>query len=446
MANLFGHSVRWELLILYVTETIASFLTALLILGWGASLAADRAILMASAIGLCSGVISGACGLYQPEALQRLGRLLLRALVAGAILLLLGLPLISVLSAGHIERYRVALLAGFAAAIVLTRLLLSVVARRGLMRQRAVMVHAGHASALGAGDAIAIGFGAEDEAVEVIATVRPGERLEEALAPERLRALRVRTVILADAVALDPDLRRRCRAAGVRVYDETEFRELRLARVETHRLRPGWLGEARAVRAGAAEVALHRAVDIAAGLVLLLLTLPLLLVTALAIKLDSPGPVFYRQERVGRGGRPFTLYKFRSMATDAERGGSPVWATRRDPRVTRIGRFIRLTRIDEIPQVLNVLRGDMAFVGPRPERPAFVEQLRRVIPHYEDRHVVKPGITGWAQVNFPYGASIEDARMKLSYDLYYVRRRSLFLDLLILVATVRGVLFQEGSR
>jgi lipopolysaccharide/colanic/teichoic acid biosynthesis glycosyltransferase len=149
---------------------------------------------------------------------------------------------------------------------------------------------------------------------------------------------------------------------------------------------------------------------------------------------------------VGRGGRVFTLFKFRSMRTDAEAAGAPVWASRRDDRVTRVGRFIRLTRIDEIPQVLNVLRGDMAFVGPRPERPTFVEQLGRIIPHYNDRAVVKPGITGWAQVNYPYGASVEDARMKLAYDLYYVRRRSLFLDLLILVATVRVVLFQEGSR
>jgi lipopolysaccharide/colanic/teichoic acid biosynthesis glycosyltransferase len=156
--------------------------------------------------------------------------------------------------------------------------------------------------------------------------------------------------------------------------------------------------------------------------------------------------VFYRQERVGQGGQRFMLLKFRSMRTDAEAQGKPVWASRGDPRVTRVGRFLRLTRIDEIPQVLNVLRGDMAFVGPRPERPAFVEELTQVIPRYEDRAFVKPGITGWAQVNYPYGASIEDARMKLAYDLYYLSRRSLFLDLLILVATIRVVLFQEGSR
>jgi exopolysaccharide biosynthesis polyprenyl glycosylphosphotransferase len=216
--------------------------------------------------------------------------------------------------------------------------------------------------------------------------------------------------------------------------------------VDTDHISIGWVARSNGAREGRLEAGFRRAFDILLGTILVLATLPLLLVTALAVKLDSPGPVFYRQERVGRDGRVFTLFKFRSMRVDAEAEGSPIWASRRDDRVTRVGRVIRLTRIDEIPQVLNVLRGDMAFVGPRPERPAFVEKLGAIIPHYHDRAIVKPGITGWAQVNYPYGASVEDARMKLAYDLYYVRRRSLFLDLLILVATVRVVLFQEGSR
>jgi exopolysaccharide biosynthesis polyprenyl glycosylphosphotransferase len=186
--------------------------------------------------------------------------------------------------------------------------------------------------------------------------------------------------------------------------------------------------------------------DFSVASTILIFTLPVLLLAMIAIRLDGPGPIFYRQERIGLGNRPFTLFKFRSMVVDAEAGGRPRWATRADPRVTRVGRFLRLTRIDEIPQVLNVLRGDMSVVGPRPERPIFVEQLAQVIPHYNDRAIVKPGITGWAQVSFPYGASVEDARIKLAYDLYYVRRRSLFLDLLILLATVRVVLFQEGAR
>jgi exopolysaccharide biosynthesis polyprenyl glycosylphosphotransferase len=216
--------------------------------------------------------------------------------------------------------------------------------------------------------------------------------------------------------------------------------------VDLDGLDEGWLATARATCEGRFRGAAHRALDVAGALALLLLTLPVLLLAALAVKLDSPGPVFYRQERVGRGGRPFLLVKFRSMVVDAEAGGAPRWASEQDPRVTRVGRVLRLTRVDEVPQVLNVLRGDMALVGPRPERPAFVEQLGRLIPHYHDRACVKPGITGWAQVNHPYGASVEDARRKLAYDLHYVQRRGLRLDLRILLATVRVVLLQQGAR
>ena len=175
-------------------------------------------------------------------------------------------------------------------------------------------------------------------------------------------------------------------------------------------------------------------------------TLPVMAVTALAIKLDSPGPVFYRQLRTGLNGRSFTLLKFRSMRADAESGGIPRWAQKQDPRITRIGHFIRQTRIDELPQLLNVLRGDMSVVGPRPERPHFVKELALAIEAYTIRDRVKPGITGWAQVNYPYGASVEDAREKLAYDLYYVKNRGFFLDLLILCSTVRVILFREGAR
>jgi lipopolysaccharide/colanic/teichoic acid biosynthesis glycosyltransferase len=166
----------------------------------------------------------------------------------------------------------------------------------------------------------------------------------------------------------------------------------------------------------------------------------------LAIKADTRGPVLYRQQRTGAYGRTFTLLKFRSMAVDAEASGSPRWAQQQDPRITRVGRFIRGARIDELPQLANVIRGEMSLVGPRPERPHFVEQLTRAIPFYRQRAYVKPGLTGWAQVNFPYGASVEDAREKLAYDLYYVKNRSLMLDLIILVSTIRVVLFREGAR
>jgi exopolysaccharide biosynthesis polyprenyl glycosylphosphotransferase len=180
--------------------------------------------------------------------------------------------------------------------------------------------------------------------------------------------------------------------------------------------------------------------------VLLLLTLPLMVLAAVMIRLESAGPVLYRQTRVGLHGQPFTLLKFRSMAMNAEEAGQPRWATQQDPRITRVGSFIRPMRIDELPQLINVLRGEMSLVGPRPERPMFVEELARAIPFYRERSYVKPGITGWAQVNFPYGASVEDARQKLSYDLYYVKNCSLLLDLFILLATIRVILFREGAR
>ena len=186
--------------------------------------------------------------------------------------------------------------------------------------------------------------------------------------------------------------------------------------------------------------------DLTISATFLLFTLPLCVLVAIAIKLDSPGPIFYRQERVGLNGGVFQLWKFRSMRADAERDGTPRWASTVDDRVTRVGRFIRLVRIDEIPQVINVLSGDMSFIGPRPERPFFVEQLRELLPNYDLRHRVRPGITGWAQVNYPYGASIEDASRKLAYDLFYLKKNDVLLDLAFLMQTVRVVLFAQGAR
>ena len=212
---------------------------------------------------------------------------------------------------------------------------------------------------------------------------------------------------------------------------EVEFNEMRMRRVNLETL--------------ALEQFVRRAADIAESLVLLTVALPLIAATAVLIRLGSPGPVLYRQVRVGMNGQEFTLMKFRSMRVDAERDG-PAWASQGDPRTTWIGGFLRRTRIDELPQLVNVLRGEMSLVGPRPERPHFVSQLNDAIPFFADRTTVKPGITGWAQVNFPYGASLGDARQKLSYDLYYVKHRSLLLDALIMLSMVRVVLFQVGAR
>jgi lipopolysaccharide/colanic/teichoic acid biosynthesis glycosyltransferase len=204
-------------------------------------------------------------------------------------------------------------------------------------------------------------------------------------------------------------------------------------------------GPGRADQEAAWAGTVRRLRDVNGSLLLLFLTLPLCLLVACLIKLESRGPVMYRQERVGLHGKVFTLLKFRSMPVDAEAAG-PCWATERDPRITRVGAFIRAQRIDELPQLLNVLRGDMSLVGPRPERPCFTAQLARIIPRYDERAAVLPGLTGLAQVSYAYGASVRDARVKLDYDLRYITNRSLLLDLHILAATVRVVLFRIGAR
>jgi lipopolysaccharide/colanic/teichoic acid biosynthesis glycosyltransferase len=194
------------------------------------------------------------------------------------------------------------------------------------------------------------------------------------------------------------------------------------------------------------EEVLYRALDVTMALALLLALSPLITVACLLVKVCSRGPVLYRQVRVGRYGQPFTLYKLRSMVDHAEKESGPCWAQTRDPRITRIGILMRLTRVDELPQLVNVLRGDMSLVGPRPERPHFVDQLTTVIPNYHERSIVKPGLTGWAQINYPYGASVQDAKCKLSYDLDYVKNRSLFFNLRILIATIPVVLLGRGAR
>jgi exopolysaccharide biosynthesis polyprenyl glycosylphosphotransferase len=254
-------------------------------------------------------------------------------------------------------------------------------------------------------------------------------------------------VVASDELALDTHealFDRKLR--GIPVYSDLSFQERHLGRIELDAADARWMLFAEGFRSGPLSRAFKRAFDVAVVLLLTLATLPVMVVTAIAIKLESRGPILYRQERVGLHGRTFTLFKFRSMAADAEVAGKAQWAQMRDPRVTRVGAYIRASRIDELPQLFNVLRGEMSMIGPRPERPVFVEELVKVIPFYKHRAYVKPGLTGWAQVNYPYGASIEDAREKLAYDLYYVKNRGVLLDLVILLSTVRVVLFREGAR
>jgi sugar transferase (PEP-CTERM system associated) len=239
----------------------------------------------------------------------------------------------------------------------------------------------------------------------------------------------------------------RIKTTGVAVHDFSSFLERETGRVDLDSLNPSWLIFSDGFSAGRRLSSLaKRLFDIVVSLALLIFSLPLIVIAAIAVKLESPGSAFYRQRRVGLYGQTFDVLKIRSMRIDAEVAGKAVWAQKDDPRVTRVGRIIRTLRIDEIPQAWSVLKGEMSFVGPRPERPQFVADLEARLPYYAERHVVKPGITGWAQINYPYGASIADAREKLEYDLYYAKNYTPFLDILILLQTARVVLWPDGAR
>ena len=353
------------------------------------------------------------------------------------------------LSGAHIV-WLARLLAIWLPFVLLVRFVLSSVAARMPVTRRVLIVGSGTRAAQlrqrlaakrhGLFEAMAPGGAPRDGVAEGDDTrERPDSDRIGGLSARLLRDWRIWGIVIAEdepaphthAALLDNKLR------GIPVYSDLSFQERHLGRIELDAVDANWLLFADGFQNGVLSRAVKRVIDIAVALSLTIVTLPLMLVTAVAIRIDSRGPVFYRQERTGLHGETFTLFKFRSMATDAEVAGKPQWAQKRDPRVTRVGAFIRASRIDELPQLFNVLRGEMSMIGPRPERPLFVDELAKVIPFYDHRGYVKPGLTGWAQVNYPYGASVEDAREKLAYDLYYVKNRGVLLDMVILLSTVR---------
>lgn len=237
-----------------------------------------------------------------------------------------------------------------------------------------------------------------------------------------------------------------CRLRGIHVHDSISFIERETGRIGIDETNLRWLVFSPGFRRGRLRAAAKRISDVVISSVLLALMAPVMLVTVWVVRRDSPGPALFCQTRVGLSGRSFTMYKFRSMRQDAEADGKARWAETNDMRITKVGRFLRLTRLDELPQLYNVLRGDMSLVGPRPERPEFVEGLAREIPFYNERHSVRPGITGWAQTSFAYAATVEDTRTKLEYDLYYVKNHSMFLDFLVLIQTFRVAMRGDGAR
>ena len=236
------------------------------------------------------------------------------------------------------------------------------------------------------------------------------------------------------------------RMQGVKVEEATSWLEKISGKIEVENLNPSWMVFGEGFRRSSAFRFARRWLSVVISLTGLVLSLPLIPFVILAIKLDSAGPVFYSQARVGKGGRVFNVVKFRTMRQDAEAGSGPQWAGDNDPRVTRVGRFLRSSRLDEIPQLWCVLKGDMAFVGPRPERPEFVEWLSKEIPYYGVRHMVRPGLTGWAQVKYKYGSTVADAREKLQYDLFYMKNASIGLDLMIMFLTIKTVILRRGAQ
>ena len=442
MTRLFGMTLLPEMLALWLVEFIAGFFIFLVIVHesslvplHGAGGIENFAIIDAFVLALTTGLVGLVIGLYRRETCVETRLLLLKTGMSA----MASLPAVWLVSTvAHINiattisytfGWPSLFLLVWATLLLVTRLLYTEAVQRNLFVRRVVV----------------LGESAQ-RAVDAIAGARRGLFHVEALLPQAnfdfTRLPKGIWGVVYTGATAPMDL-----PAHVRAFDFKSFAEIQLERMDVDV--PAQYDATAEFQASERSLQLanvaRRVMDIVFALLLLLLTVPLLLVTAVLIHLESPGPVIYRQERVGLGGRSFVIWKFRSMRNDAERSG-PTWASVKDNRVTVVGRFIRKVRIDELPQLVNILRGDMSLVGPRPERPHFVEQLAELRPLYRSRSLVKPGLTGWAQVNYPYGASIEDAWAKLSYDLYYVKNRNLLFDLYILLATVRVILFQEGAR
>jgi sugar transferase (PEP-CTERM system associated) len=236
----------------------------------------------------------------------------------------------------------------------------------------------------------------------------------------------------------------KCRGAGIDIVKGNDFYELLTGKLIVDQINPTWLIYSEGFRKSGTRLFLKRVIDLILSFVILVLLTPLIIITAVLIKIDSRGPIIFLQDRVGEKGKIFNVHKFRSMVAEAEKLSGPVWATEKDERITRVGKIIRKLRIDELPQLWNVLKGEMSFVGPRPEREFFVKQLTEQVPYYAERHTVKPGITGWAQVSYGYGSSVEDAVEKLNYDLFYTKNFSIFMDLMIVLKTIKIVVFGKG--
>lgn len=459
--QLFNHPIKMVYLLLIVAE--GALLLAAVHLGVYLRFVHQPAAMTEfSALGAKAALFAGvvmlamvSVGLYNRRLRDGMGRVLLRlglALLLGGIALLVVFYCFPQLSLGG-GVLALVLLAAFAL-LVLSRLLFRRLLELPRLSRRVLVLGAGkraHPLTMLRRRSDLIGF----HIVGYLPTpgdqpMVPEERqlhggsLEELVRRERIEQIVVAVDDRRRGLPMEELLR--CRTNGIEVIDVLSFLEQETGQIRLDLLYPGWLTFSRGFHRGWLRRAAKRTFDLVVSLAMLILTSPIMALTALAIVVESGWPVLYRQQRVGEGGRLFSVYKFRSMRPDAEKDGKARWAQPNDPRVTRVGAFIRKYRIDELPQIYNVLRGDMSFIGPRPERPEFVQGLQRKLPYYVERHRVKPGLTGWAQICYPYGASDDDAFEKLQYDLYYVKNHSLFLDLAILLQTAEVVLWGRGAR
>lgn len=403
--------------------------------------------------------INTASGFYETAGATRsFGESVLRAGLALALAMPLTYAVVSLLPGGfgQVATVQIAAMAGVAAVIVRRSYEAAHSATRPRVRTRTLIFGTGEAALL-----VGKTLQAADPQAEIVGYFPgPNERdsavRQEEVLPsgrslsETARAYRVDEIVVAltERRAGSMPLRELldCKLLGMKVHDINSHFEKRLGQIRIDFVYAGWLIFSDGFNQGVVRAAVKRLSDIVGACLLIVLATPLMLLAALLIRLESRGPVLYRQERVGLCGNPFVVVKFRSMRVDAEKDGKPRWAKTDDERVTRVGLLMRRTRMDELPQLFCVLMGEMSLVGPRPERPYFVERLTQEIPFYAARHSVKPGVTGWAQVRYQYGATIEDSQEKLQYDLYYVKNHSLFLDLVILLETIRVVLTGKGAR
>ena len=445
MMQMFGHSIRRSVLILGAIEAAmvyaAIFLIATLVVHSpdGPSGLTSAATLPA----ILTIAFMVALGVYEPEARADLPTMTERlsvACVAGAgigfgIVYLMGDLWVSPL-------YAVACASFSYGAVAAARFAFTKVLRAEPFQRRILVIGEGEAVT----DVITITTRTGCDA-HVTGVMPTSEASERGKLLTRARALDVSEIVVANRQAPLPHAGLLdCKAEGVRIYDSLDFGESETGMVDLEHLYPARFIFSKTAGYARWSMKAKRLLDVVVSGIALLLLSPILLLAALAIKLDSKGPVFYSQTRVGLLGAHYDIIKFRSMRTDAEADGKAVWAGENDPRITRVGKFLRATRIDELPQIWNILKGEMSLVGPRPERPFFVDQLVKDLPYYQERHRVKPGLTGWAQINYRYGASTDDSRMKLRYDLFYAKNFSVFLDIIILMKTIRVVLWPDGVR